>query len=100
MSATPSEVSRVPKPPKQCGVYGCGRETEIVFMVIEEYGRTRCGSPHDFANENERNHALTMRGDYEFVRWITRCANCYQHDIELAHKDRDGYLRNLPEPPA
>jgi len=98
MNAMPSDVSRVPKPPKQCGVYGCSHETQVVFMVVDEYGRTRCGSPRDYANENEHTHALTMRGDYEFVRWIVRCADCYQRDIEGAHKSRADYLRSLPEP--
>lgn len=92
-----TDVSRVPKPPAQCGVYGCPHEAQILFMTVNDYGRARCGAALDFCFENERTHELTMRGDYEFVRWIPRCAEHYQQDLDGTRKSRSDYLKSLPE---
>lgn len=98
--AQPDEAAgRIPKPPTKCGVYGCNHDTDVLFMVVDDHGRQRCGAASDFATEGEKSHALTMRGDYEFVRWIARCATCYQRDLDHTKRGKWNYAPTGTEPP-
>lgn len=86
-----ASVGRVPKAPTKCDRYGCGEKADVLFMVVDDHGRERCGAALDFANEGEKTHALTMRGDFEFVRWIARCAKCYQGDVDRSRRGKWNY---------
>ena len=97
-SETDSDIGRVPRPPTQCGVYGCatkqGRcgDADVLLMVVDDHGRERGGAASDFANEGEKSHALTMRSGYEFVRWVARCSECYQRDLDRTRKGKWNYV--------
>lgn len=90
---------RVPKAPSKCGVYGCDHASDVLFMVVDDHGRRRCGAALDFTVEHEKTHVTTMRGDYEFVQWIGRCATCYQRDVDRTKHGKWNYAPTGTETP-
>lgn len=88
------DVQGVPAPPRQCGVYGCDHDAQVLFVVANRGGRTHTGAFAEFCNDawsaNGKCHREPKPG-VEFVRWIARCAECYQRDVDRARKGKWNY---------
>ena len=70
--------SNIPSNPEICQVLGCGCGTHIILTQVRDgMGRTLTGSFSRFGDTDRR----SLHEGYTFVRFITRCAECYQNDL-------------------
>ena len=87
-----------PLPPEKCQVSSCGNETSIAMMRVYnnwtkktevncvggmDNGRDKKKRDYGYKNGN----LITMNEQFEFIDWITRCADCYMLDL-AGHKKR------------
>jgi hypothetical protein len=65
----------IPPPPKVCSVTGCDNDTAVNSVVLREAGKTFIPqSALRFMNGSK------LQPGYEFVRHITRCAECFHRE--------------------
>lgn len=74
-------VNDVPLWPNTCSVTGCNGETTIAYITVKNPAshktRTAIFSEVGTARTVGDGQKLQLRGSYEFVRWVTRCASCF-----------------------
>jgi hypothetical protein len=67
-----------PPVPDDCSVIGCKNEAVICMAVCEVEGSgRRVGPGSDFMGAGR-----IMHSGVTFVRWISRCAQCYDRDLQ------------------
>lgn len=74
-------INEVPLWQKQCSVSGCHGETCVALITVTtpNSDKTRTAIFSDVGIVRHINHQtrLELRGNYQFVRWVTRCATCF-----------------------
>lgn len=90
-------LSVLPAYQAECSCSGCNEPTTVVMLQVRDGdGRTRTGPAHDFCMPRKTDKPdVILRGEYFFLRWITRCAECYYLDVEKVGK---GQLCGLKRP--
>lgn len=72
---------------KMCGVITCEHETSVAIVLVKnDMGRNLSGAFSRFGKVNNVGE-LILNSHFTFVEWVTRCAECYQRDVE-AHNAR------------
>ena len=68
--------------PDTCGVAGCKLDVATIHVIVrDERGRERSGWWSDFSRSPK-----ALKGGYEFVEWVPRCADHYLRDLYAARK--------------
>ena len=83
-SAQPQRISDTASPcdhlPQKCGVFGCDADVDVLHVVVrDERGRERSGWWSNFSKSSK-----ALKGGFEFVAWVPRCANHYLRDLYAA----------------
>ena len=92
-----SAINTVPLWQKQCSVSGCHGTTEVALITVgtpnSEKTRTAIFSDVGIVRQINHQTRLELRGNYQFVRWVTRCATCFMAE-SIATKSQQ---LNLPD---
>lgn len=90
-------ANEVPLWPKNCSVSGCHGTTEVALVVINNpangKNRTAVFSEVGTCRQIGDGQKLMLRGSYTFVRWVTRCSECYMAEAISTKKQQ----LNLPD---
>ncbi len=71
-----------PAIPETCGVDGCEDPCHVLLVVVRDtMGNDHCGAWSKYARDNH-----SLREGYEFVRWVSRCAEHYMRNVYAAGK--------------
>jgi len=74
-------VVEVPLWPVTCSVSGCHGETFVALITVNNpannKNKTTVFSEVGTCRQIGDGQKLTLRGNYTFVRWVTRCHECY-----------------------
>jgi len=80
-SGPENSINEVPLWQKQCSVSGCHGETTVALITVgtPDSEKTRTAIFTDVGIVRQINHQsrLELRGNYQFIRWVTRCATCF-----------------------
>ena len=78
-------INEAPLWPQECSVDGCYGETMIVWITVHDPGsnrnRTTIFSDVGTCRHIGDGQKLILRGSYEFVGWVTRCAECFTAEM-------------------
>jgi hypothetical protein len=89
-------AGEIPLWPKQCMVDGCMNKTEVVSVEARKPGgdiiRTNGGLAVYRNGEN-----FTARKGWDFIGWITRCADHYLHELDVRKLSRIEPVEKLVE---
>ena len=88
--------SEFPRPSVKCSCDGCDRPTNTVWVVVREGGQIRSGAAYEFGQYDARVRYKLNPG-IEFVRWVTRCAECLLRDLYRSGKGQWSPKGNLPQ---
>ena len=82
----------IPHWPKTCDTQGCENETVVAILLVRNReGRLRCGPFSQFGYADKKSWLLN--DGYKFVRWDSKCAECYQHMADATGiSQQKGYL--------
>lgn len=72
----------IPPYSKTCTMNNCDEQTDVVVLVVTENGQTKSGAFPRFGYVQKDN--LMLHPQYQFKRWVTRCADCYMADVVRA----------------
>lgn len=74
------------KPSDFCGRSGCQDETVVCLAIVRNHkGRQICGPASQFLLMDKNHNPIVpyeLKTEYQFVSWVTRCAECYSNDVE------------------
>lgn len=103
--AQAADVQAIPAPPKECGT--CGADCtqphvgQVLLVVVERSYRQHVGRFLEFCNESFDGHGKCARSPkpgVEFVSWLSRCARCYQRDLDRTKRGKWNYTPTGYEP--
>ena len=83
-------------PPDTCGVRGCNQDTALALMRVTSGKGAMCVPCSDVADFDivRGQTVITMRSNYQFSGWFTRCDDCLANGIrnKKAKLRRDGEI--------
>lgn len=87
-------AAAIPRIPSHCGVADCRGETAVAMVSGEKDGRqfVSAGSTFLAARHAPEGVTYTELNSCRFDHWITRCAACYERDMERAGKAQSQQL--------
>lgn len=96
----------IPDPPRRCD--SCGEEcahqvgSQVLFVVVRRGDREFVASFAEVCNEtwspNGKCHREPKPG-VEFLNWLSRCARCYERDLERTRRGKWNYAPAGTETP-
>ena len=82
------ELNLIQPYPKECSVVGCSEDTQVIYVVaVNPNGITEKTHGSKALFKNSGNYQ--ERQGYEFINWITRCAECYLREMDYINKGSD-----------
>ena len=85
-------VNEVPLWQRTCSVSGCHGETVVALITINDpannKNKTSIFTDVGICRQIGDGQKLTLRGSYTFVRWVTRCAECYMAEAISTKKQQ------------
>jgi hypothetical protein len=92
----------IPRPPQTCGVDGCTNDTQITMAVCRVgtsgpiVGSLILPSEKDKGERHPPRFSRRVKGgfwadttDFQFIRWISRCADCYVREQRPVNDDHE-----------
>src|SRR3990167_6730575 len=89
----------IPPPPKICMVIGCGKDTDINFMILRGPAGKPFTPPIAARYLHERGGRAYPQAGYEFVENRSRCGECYHREAGPDWRDEmiAGEIAKHPE---
>lgn len=85
----------VPPAPERCSVAGCDGETAVQLLCVWDGGKRIVATAGELMT-----HKGVLREGLEFSSWLTRCAACYDREINASgkgHLDMGRLMREREE---
>ena len=87
-----SAADEVPLWPRNCDVSGCHGETVVALITVSNpangQNRTTVFSEVGTCRQVGDGQKLILRGLYTFVRWVTRCHECFMAEAVSTKKQQ------------
>ena len=85
-------LKEIPAWPLECSVSGCHGDTASIMITVKDPNEPRpitrlfsmVGIIKGFGDKQK----LHLRGNYTFVRWVTRCQECYMAEAIATKKQQ------------
>lgn len=95
-AATRPPTAQVPHWPQKCSVIGCENDTTVAMLQVrDDRGRILTNAASVFLEMTaqcqpveDASGCWLLRQGFEFVGWVTRCASCYDREVQSSGRSQ------------